>query len=266
MNKTIAIVLRDAFIDVSYPMPFIMRWVGILVGVSAFHFASQLVAPSRVLGAAGHKSTYFSYVVINIAFMMLQTNALSTFAGSLRRDQQWQVIEPIFATPTSVELVALAGGLWKIILSFMQMVFYLGTATLLFHLNLRDTNVATLLVFMALSVACMSSIGIIAAGVVIYAKQEPPSGLLVGGFASLLAGVWIPVALLPRPMQALSWLLPITHSLAGMRAAIAGASIAKVGGQALWLAVACAILTPAALFIFKLLVNRARTDGTLGHY
>jgi len=266
MNKVLAIVRRDALFDLSYPMPFLMQWISIIVGVSAFHFVSKLVAPSRALGVGGHKATYFAYVVVNIAFMLLQTNALGAFADSLRRDQMLHIIEPIFATPTPVELVAFSGGLWKITLSIARVCVYLLTATLLFHLNLHGTNLATLALFMALSLASMSSIGIIAAGIVIYVKQQPPSNLLVGGAASMLAGVLFPIALLPALLRVVSWLLPITHALAGMRAAIAGMPISHVSGEAIWLTRSSAILAPTALVVFGRLVDRARRDGTLAHY
>jgi ABC-2 type transport system permease protein len=109
-------------------------------------------------------------------------------------------------------------------------------------------------------------VGVMSAGIVIYSKTEPPSGLIVGGVASLLAGVLFPVALLPAPLQAVSWLLPITHALAGMRGAIAGGHFAALAGDALWLAVATVILLPLALFGFAYAINRARTDGTLAAY
>jgi ABC-2 type transport system permease protein len=266
MNKILAIIRRDALFDLAFPIPFALQYIGIVVGVSAFHFVSQLVPPSRSLGVHGHKSTYFAYAVVNVAFMVLQTNAIQAFAKTLRRDQMLLVIEPIFVTPTPVELVVFSAGLWKVLLSVFQVVIYLGTATLLFHLNLRETNIATLAVFTLLSLACMSAIGIIGAGIVIYSKQEPPSNFLVGGAASMLAGVLFPVALLPAPLRAISWLLPITHALAGMRAAVAGAGVTQVAGEALWLVVATVVLVPLALFAFSRMIVRARADGTLASY
>ena len=266
MNKIWAIIRRDALFDFAYPLPFALQFIGIIVGVSAFHFVSRLVPASRLLGMHGHKSTYFAYAVINVAFMVLQTNAIQAFAKTLRRDQMLLVIEPIFVTPTPVELVVFGAGLWKVLLSAVQVVVYLGTAALLYHLNLHGTNITTLAIFTLLSLVCMSAIGIIGAGIVIYSKQEPPSNFLVGGAASMLAGVLFPVALLPAPLRVISWLLPITHALAGMRAAVAGAQITQVAGEAIWLTVATAVLVPVALFAFSRMIDRARADGTLASY
>jgi len=238
----------------------------LLVRVTCFYFVSKLRAPSRALGFGGHPSSYFTYVIINVAFMTLQANAIQSFGMTLRRDQFTDMIEPIFATPTSVGLFAFASGLWKLAVSLAQVTTYLALASLLFGLSLKDTNVVTLLTFVVLSVACMSSIGVIAAGFVIYSKQEPPSNFLVGGAASLLGGVIFPVALLPQPLRIVSWLLPITHALNGIRAAVHGASFSQVADDALWLAIATAVLVPLALFSFNWIIDRARTDGTLAQY
>lgn len=266
MQKLLALVRRDAKIELSYPLPFAMQWVAIVVGVSAFYYVSKLVPPSRLLGSGGSKSTYFAYVVVNVAFMLLQTNAVQAFATNLRRDQMVHVVEPIFATPTPVALIAFGSGLWKMLLSAAQVLVYLGVATFAYKLDLHGTNVGLLALFTLLSLLCMSAIGVIGAGIVIYSKQQPPSNYVVGGAASMLAGVLFPVALLPFPLQIISWLLPITHALNGMRAAIAGASLQAVSGDAVWLAVASVVLMPISVLVFSRCVDRARSDGTLAHY
>jgi ABC-type multidrug transport system permease subunit len=97
-------------------------------------------------------------------------------------------------------------------------------------------------------------------------KQEPPTSVLVGGIASLLGGVLFPIDKLPPILRDLSWYVPVTHSLNGIRAAVAGASIADVGGDALWLALMAAVVLPISLYVFTRSVRRAKVYGTLGDY
>jgi ABC-2 type transport system permease protein len=266
MRKALAVFLRDAQFDLAVPLPFLTQWLAVVISVAGLFFVSHLVAPSPTLGFGGHRGNYFSYAVVNVAFMLLMTMAVQGFARTLRRDQILDLIEPIFATPTSVALLAFSSGLWCLTVSVLQVTLYLAVAALAFHLDLHNTDIGMLALFTVLSVACMSSLGVMSAGIVIYSKAEPPSGMIVGGVASLLGGVLFPVALLPAPLQAVSWLLPITHALAGIRGAIAGAHLAALRADALWLGVATAILLPSALFGFSYAINRARTDGTLAAY
>jgi len=265
MRKVLAIVWRDAKLDMSYPGQFAMQWVAICVGVSGFYFVSKLVRPNGSLGFGGHASTYFSYVIVNVAFMVLLTNAVQGFGKQLRRDQFVEMIEPIFATPTPVGLIVFSYGIWKLLLASMQAALYLMVASLFFGLDLRGTDIAALGLFTILSVACMAAIGVIGAGVVIYSKTEPPSNFIVGGAGALLSGVLFPIALLPHPLRILSWLLPMTHALHGLRGATRGATLSQLSGDAIWLAIASAILLPVAFFAFNRSVDHARTDGTLAH-
>ncbi|MBD5632926.1 MAG: hypothetical protein IAI49_00485, partial [Candidatus Eremiobacteraeota bacterium] len=142
MRKALAVFLRDARIDLALPIPFAMQWVGIIISVAGLYFVSHLVAPSRALGFGGHRGSYFSYAVVNVAFMLLQTTAVQGAARTLRRDQMLDMIEPIFATPTSVALLAFSSGLWRLTVSALQVLLYLTVAALVFHLDLRHTDVA----------------------------------------------------------------------------------------------------------------------------
>lgn len=263
MRKLLAIVWRDAKIDLSQPGKFAMQWFAIAVGVSGFYFVSKLVRPSGSLGFGGHEATYFSYVIVNVASMVLLTSAVQSFGAQLRRDQFLDMIEPIFATPTPVELIVLGYGIWKLLIALLQAAMYLTVAALFFGLNLHYINIPMLLLFMALSVACMSAIGVIGAGIVITAKTEPPSNIVVGGFSTLLSGVLFPVMLLPHPLRLVSWMLPMTHALRGLRGATRGVQFAQVTDDAIWLAVASVVLVPIALIAFSRSVDGARTDGTL---
>ena len=69
-----------------------------------------------------------------------------------------------------------------------------------------------------------------------------------------------------QTLQAIGWILPITHSLNGFRAAAAGVPLSGVASDAIWLLVASLILMPFSLWIFAKSVGKARVDGTLSMY
>jgi ABC-type multidrug transport system permease subunit len=101
---------------------------------------------------------------------------------------------------------------------------------------------------------------------VIAYKQPPPANILVGGAASMLSGVLFPTTLLPWPLQIVSWCLPLTHALAGMRGGVAGVGLGALAADALWLCGATALLVPLALFAIGRAIDHARRDGTLAYY
>ena len=272
LAKAGAIYKRDRRIATSYDMAFIIQWLQIVVQVLGFYYMSKLF-PMR-----GSRFPGFAYWVINLGFSRFQMTALQSFQTAIRGDQMLGTLECVLVTPTSLATVVMSPGLWGFTLTAMQVLLYVGLGMIL-GVDFSHTNLLTLLVFVILTIACMSPLGVMAASTIMTFKQNAPTQFVAGSAAQLLGGVLFPVALLPLPLQWLSWLLPITHSLNGVRAAIGllpgkagmaahGAALTDpaVAADAIWLVCATAILMPLSLFIFSRAVNRARRDGTLGHY
>jgi len=261
-----AIVRRDLLIASTQPFGLITRLVGSIVGVAGFYYVSQFVDPHHALQTGVKHGSYFSYVSVNLIFMMLQASALQSFAQSLRTDQILGTLEPILATPIAPGTYVIASGLFPLMMSSLQIVLTLAAASLLFGLDVGSTNLATLCAFAALSTATMAGLGMFAAAAVIALKQMPPSGYLVGGAGSLLAGTLFPVRLLPAPLQAISWCLPLTHSLAGLRGAVDGSPLRALSADAAWLSIAVLVLVPSAFVALRRTIEMGRRDGTLSQY
>ena len=267
LRGVVAVLRRDFAIAATQPIGLATRLLGSVIGVAGFYFVSKFVDPHRALSfGAGHRGGYFSYVGVNLIFMALQTSALQSFAQSLRTDQILGTLEPILATPIAPGAYVMASGCFPLIMSAIQIALTLGVSTLVFGLDVGATDVATLAAFAFLSTATMAALGMFAAGAVIAFKQMPPSGYLVGGAGSMLAGTLFPVSLLPAPLRVVSWCLPLTHSLAGLRGAIAGESLGALAGDATWLGVAAIALVPTSFWFLRRVIETGRRDGTLSQY
>jgi ABC-type multidrug transport system permease subunit len=265
LNTALAFFRRDAKIALSYPLGFWLSWISIVISVGGFHFVSQLVTPSAKLGTHGHVSSYFTYVIVNLTFTVLLSSALQCFPDIIRRDQLNGTLEPILVAAPHIPRVIVASGFWSLFISGLQVVLYLVTASFL-GLRLDETNLLTILVFALLGVGCMGALGLMAAAAVIAYKQQPPSNILIGGAAAMLAGVIFPTSLLPWPLQIVSWCLPITHALAGMRGGVAGLGLFAVASDAIWLVVATVVLVPISFYMLTHAIDQAKRDGTLAYY
>lgn len=264
-RKAFAIFVRDARLALSYPMSFWLGWVSIGGQVLAFYFMSKLIGPSRSFGFGGHEQTYFNYVIVNLAFVEFQNVAIQSFQRAIRSDQMLGTLEAVLATPTGLPLIVLSSGLWAFTFTAVEVAGYLGLASLL-GLNLSHTNLATAGTFLLLTVACMSPIGVLSAASIMTFKQIGPTSWIANGAALLLGGVLFPVSKLPLALQYVSWMLPITHALNGIRGAVSGATIAQLGPDSLWMLGCTVLLLPLSLIAFAAAVRRAKIDGTLGHY
>jgi ABC-type multidrug transport system permease subunit len=265
LEKAWAIFFRDARMALSYPVNFWGGWLSIVGQVVTFYFIAKLVGTTTGFGIAGHPATYFDYVAVNLAFVRFQNVSIHSFQQAMRGAQMVGTLEVLMATPTSLPLLILSSGLWAFALTLVQIAFFLAIALGL-GLQLDHVNFLTVSIFLALTMLAMSPIGVLSAASIMTFKQEAPTAMLFGGLGALLGGVLFPVDRLPHWLQVISWALPITHSLNGIRGAVAGAGINQLGPDAIWLAVLTVVLGPISLYAFSRAVHRAKVDGTLGDY
>lgn len=265
MTRVYAFVERDLRLALSTPLGLVMPFFSILVTVAGFAFLSRLIDRHAALDTPGTHVDYFTYVVVNLAFMLLFNQALQAVSNAVRRDQVAGTLEPIVASTAPLPILMVGSTLWPMLFTTLQVAAYLGCAAF-FGLRLGHIDTLAFAVFTVGASLCMAALGMFGAALVIGFRQTPPSALLVGSSAALLTGVLFPVSLLPWPLQMVSWLLPLTHALRGVRASLLGAPLASVASDALWLAVATAILVPLGLVSLRLALTRAKIEGTLSSY
>jgi ABC-2 type transport system permease protein len=265
LAKMGAIFVRDARTALAYPAYFHSQWLAIGVEVTIAFYLSLLVAPSSAFGANGETGSYFTYLVVSFAFVTFQNNAMLSFAESVREGQTTGTLEAVLATPTSLSLIILSTGLWSFALTLARVVFYFLLA-MLFGLNLHHMNWLTAVVFLVLTVASVSPIGVFAAAATMAFKKTGPLAFSVNSATSLFGGVYIPLVKLPLALQAIGWMLPITHALNGFRSALYGASLWDLRVEVVWMLGLTAVLMPSSLYLFSRTVQRGRHDGSLGQY
>lgn len=265
MSSLAAFLKRDARLALTYPQGLVVPFVSIVFTVMGFAYLSRLINPHEQMRSAGVPLDYFSYVVLNLAFMLLLNGALQALSGAIRRDQVGGTLEPIVAAPAALPSILLASSVWPILFAAAEAAAYVGSG-IPFGLRFHGFNAAAFVAVLVLSMACMLALGTLGAAAVVRYKQNPPSSFLTGSAVAMLSGVLFPVALLPLPLRYVSWMLPLTHALSGLRGAVSGAPLGAIVPDCLWLAVATALIAPVAFFTFAAALNRAKRDGTLMSY
>ncbi len=261
LSRTSAIFMRDAQIATSYGAAFGLQLLGTMVA-AAVTYCIALGAGNPSVAGSGR---YFDYLAVNMAFYGFQSTALLTFAEAIRESQLVGTLEVMLSTPTSIPVLILSTGLWAFTFCGLQTSLFLATAGAL-GLNFSHVNVPTVLVFLALTIACISPLGVLAASVTMVFKKAGPVEFFFNNAALLCGGVFLPIDKLPLPLQAFAWLLPISHALSGLRAGVHGTPIGQLTGDVVWLGTASIVLVPLSLLAFARAVRIARLDGTLGSY
>jgi ABC-2 type transport system permease protein len=98
-------------------------------------------------------------------------------------------------------------------------------------------------------------------------KRGDPLNWVFTNLSWVLGGVFYPVTVLPDWVQKISYLLPITYSLEGMRGALLkGYTIRGLLPDIIPLLIFTVIMLPSSVWIFQYAVKRAKVDGSLMQY
>lgn len=258
-----AFLVRDAMIALSYRLAFGLRLISILFMVSVLYFLSQLIGSNPALQAYGG---YLPFAAIGLAVASYFQTGFSSFANAIRSEQMMGTLEALLMTPTKIPRIVIASSVWDFFWATLTAIIYIVAASLLYDVKLQG-NPLLAIVLLLLTTLVFASLGVLSASFIMVFKRGDPIGFLIGSVSTLLGGVVYPVSLLPPWLQKVSYLLPITYGLDGLRGILLnGESLRAVWPELTVLLGFASVSVPLSLFCFKRAVLRAQREGSLLQY
>ena len=261
VDKAAAVIKKDLLTSIRYRNGLLLNAFAPVAQLVMFYYLARAVGPQfRPEGMP-----YFLFLLVGTGFYTFLLTGMHSFFRSIQESQQSGTLEVLMTTATPApQLLGLsvisvfAGGV-------IQLVLYVGGGLLLFRPPIHVNVVGCAVVF-TLSVVIAVSVGMIAAGLQIAIHKGSAALWLLGSTAWVVSGTLFPIAVLPRPIEIIAQLLPMTHSLAGMRlAVVADGSPALVREIGVLIAFSM-VLVPASIGFFSWTLRRARQFGTLSFY
>jgi ABC-2 type transport system permease protein len=267
-RKVTAFLVRDLLWDLSYPLNFLWRGSGILFGLITFYFLGYLVSGSTAGYLSGYGGGhYFPFVLVGLALSAFQGVALGSISSAIQYGMYTGTLESMLVTPTSLSTIVFSSVLYQFVSSLLNILIYLFFGAVLFGFSLAKANLLSAVVMMALSLLAHLPLGIFSASFLLIFKRGDPVTSLVGSLSSLLGGVYFPLAVLPGWLQTVSFFLPFTHALEGLRQAVLnGRSLLELGTQVAVLSIFAIILLPLSLTVFTHAIHQAKRLGTLSQF
>ncbi len=267
LNRAVAFLRRDLRVQLSYRLATLLQILGVVFSVSAFYFLARIFGQAALPLLAEYGGDYFAFVLIGIAFAGYQAVGLSAFSEAIRAGQTQGTLEALLVTPTRLEGILAASGLWSFLQASLQVLLYLLFGVVLFGVPLSRANVGTALLILLLSIAAFTGLGILSASFVLVTKRGNPVNFVFGSLSVLLGGVYYPIGVLPAWLQPVSALLPMTHALRGMRLSLLeGAGLSQVTVELAMLALFTALVLPGGILAFRWALHRARVEGSLTQF
>ena len=258
---------RDFAVARSYRAAFLLELFGALFGVAGFYFLSRFVESPQLERALPQGGSYFSFALVGLAMFDYLSIALHTFDESLQDARQNGTLENLLVTQTSLPVILAGSSLYPFVLLSLRTTIYIGWGAALFGFPLRGANWPGAVLILGASVLTFSGLGILSASYLLVFKHGNPVNWAVVGLSSVVGGMLYPVSVLPKWLQVVARLVPVTYSLEGMRAAILGhATLRELWPSLAGLLAFAAVILPVSFVTFSWALRRTKVTGTLTHF
>jgi ABC-2 type transport system permease protein len=180
--------------------------------------------------------------------------------------ERWEgTIEYTFMAPVRrvTHLVGICA--FAVLYGLLRMVAVLLIATALFRLDLSHADLGGAAAALAVSTVPLIGLGILASVLpLLWPERGEQMTVALQGVLLLASGVYYPLSVLPRPLQLLATVSPLTYTLDAVRASlIHGANVAALARDLLILLGMGALLVPLGLAVFAWGERRAKRLGLL---
>lgn len=263
LEKMVAIVRRDLRTTMRYRAALVVGGCAMLIEIAAFYYLSRAIGPAfRPDG-----SDYFPFLVVGTGFYTFIVAGMTAFVSAIRDAQQTGTLEVLMTTSTRPAVLIFLSAVSIFSISTLELLLYLGGGLILFPVRVAHPNFMASAIVFLLSLGVAVSIGILAGAMQVATQRGGGALALVASATWFLTGALFPVSVLPGPIRALSYLIPITHCLQAMRLTLLqGASLARIWREIAPLLVFVSILVPLSLLVFAKALRQARCRGTLSYY
>lgn len=264
MSNAVAYIRRDFLVWSSYRLAAFWQFLAIIVLVGVIYLAAKVVGDQSNLIDEQHGS-YVAYILISLAFLDVLLQGFGMPSRGIAENQRAGTLEPMLLAPISN--LSLLMGFWyfRLILSLFRMSISIGFGLLILGFW-HSANPLTVLLILVPAQLTYFGLGAASAAFTVLVKEGDPIRLGYTTLTAILGGAFFPIDALPDFMKALSYLVPLSYALDGIRRGMDGAGPAEVWPQVVALTVMSAVLVPIGIWAFSWSVRRAKREGALGEY
>jgi ABC-2 type transport system permease protein len=266
LRKIGAFFWRDLAIARGYRGALVLETLEALFGVATYYYLSRFVQTPELARELPAGSNYFAFALVGFAFFDYLSVSIGAFDASLEEAHQNRTLEALLVTQTPLPVILAGSALYPFAALALRTCVYLAWGALLFGFAPQSANWGGAVAILLASILAFAGLGILSASYQILFKRGNPAKWVVLGVSGLVGGMMYPISVLPRPLQMLARLIPVTYSLEGMRAALlSGAAWGEIWPSVAALLIFAAILLPVSFGVFGWALRRTKITGTLTH-
>jgi len=208
---------------------------------------------------------YGIYVVVGSGLTGLWSGLLFVSGNSITSERWTGTLEMIASVPTPLRIITLGKTLANVVQSLVSMVAAYLLASLALGYPLTVRHPVLFAVSLGLMVVAFVSLGMVMAPLFVTNPDVQRWQNAIEFPVYILAGFLFPILLLPRWTTPLSYLLsPYWAAVALHESSSGRGDLATVAGAWGAMILLSAMYTVLSSLLFRVLLRRARTEGTLG--
>ena len=270
--KMNAFLRKQSQMMASYKWWYLTDFVLDLLMVVVYFYVSKIV-DSSAIEQVGYGSSFFGFAFLGVILQQYVYAGVNNVVNIFRNEIEAGTLEVLFTFRTSIVTLLMGEALFQFVMATVFFVAALGFGVIVFDVNLTSQifSLGSAVVLMVLMIVSHILIGIASVGMVIKYKQGDLVMPLFSWLNRLVAGVLYPLHLLPSWLAPVGLLLPLTHSLDGIRRCLLPAEAAtlvssSVFNDVIFLIVFIIIFFPVSLYILKWGCTSVKKDGSLAFY
>ena len=203
-GKLYIFLWRDFAEQRSYRLPFVIRNFALFMPIPMLLFMRRMFEEVNVPSIERYGGDYVTFLFVGVIVAAYSDTALRSFSTGLRRAQRAGTLEILFSTRANLFTIVFGWSLFPMIRTSLGMAIYLVAGFAILGLNIRETNFIGVILTSVLSLAAMTSIGIVVLSFTLVFKQGDLFTRIVVSASTLLSGAFYPLDVLPGFMRALA--------------------------------------------------------------
>jgi len=247
---------RSLIDPVVYLLPYVLYGVALVGGRQSANL-QKLVGTTDIV----------TFITLGYVFIGFMNMALWAMGFSLRKEQMYGTLEPVFAAPVPRWVFTMGMSAHSILHQFLMIAVQIVFILAVFSLKVNPAGLVPALLMIALMLVALYGMGMIMASTTLIFKQGWLISEAMGSILMVITPIAYPLAVLPVFIQKAALAVPTTYGIMAARHLLMGEKMGfSIGTAFLRVAVLGVIWVAFGLVVFTLIDRHTRRSGTLSHY
>lgn len=195
--------------------------------------------------------TYFDYLFAGLLGFSILGLGIFGMANGFPADKKVGILRRLRATPLSASQLVIGTALHYLVIGIVSLVLMFLVGILVFNFNMRG-DYFNFAIFAILGILLMFGFGLLIGGWAKNEQQAAPLSQLVALPLMFLSGTFFPRYLMPDWLEKITYYLPLTPVIDGMRLILTeGRTVLQLGSEMLIMAVWMVVVYAAAIKLFR---------------